>query len=70
MTTQPMSLLDVLAPPPNHWLMSISRRRAELPPCVRVIRFSDDSDDQALEAELPPAHGHTAKTRSPRSGRR
>lgn len=68
MTSQPLNLLDILTPPPNHWLMAISRRRADLPPGVRVVRFSEESDEQALEAEAPITH--SAKTRAPVSGRR
>jgi hypothetical protein len=42
-----MSLMDVLVPPPNRWLMSLSRRRANLPPGVQIVRFNEEDDDPA-----------------------
>lgn len=70
MTSQPTSLLEILAPPPNRWLMAISRRRVDLPSCVRVVRFSEDSDDQATDAEAPIKLNPAPNTRKPVSGRR
>lgn len=46
MNPQGMSLMDVLAPPGNRWLMELSRRKANLPPGVRIVRF-DNGDDEA-----------------------
>ena len=45
MTWQAMSLMDVLAPPGNRWLMELSRRKAALPPGVQIVRFNDAEDD-------------------------
>ena len=45
MTPQAMSLMDVLAPPGNRWLMELSRRKADLPPGVQIVRFNDAEDD-------------------------
>ena len=45
MTPQTMSLMDVLAPPGNRWLMELSRRKADLPPGVQIVRFNDCDDE-------------------------
>ena len=45
MTPQGMSLMDVLAPPGNRWLMELSRRKSDLPPGVQIVRFNDAEDD-------------------------
>jgi hypothetical protein len=49
MTKTTMSLIDVLEPPANLWLRKLGRRAAELPVGVRVVRFSENDDDTALE---------------------
>ena len=48
MTRRAMSLMDVLAPPGNDWLRELSRRKADLPAGVHIVRFSD-ADDEATE---------------------
>lgn len=52
MTSQP-SLMDVLAPPGNRWLVELSRRKGELPPGVTVVRFSgeESTEDEAAEGK-------------------
>lgn len=40
-----ISLIDVLSPPVNQWLRDLVRRKTNLPPGVRVVRFSDENDD-------------------------
>lgn len=45
MNQQAMSLMDVLAPPGNRWLMELSRRKSDLPPGVQIVRFNDVEDD-------------------------
>lgn len=45
MTRRAMTLMDVLAPPGNDWLRELSRRKADLPVGVRIVRFSDIDDD-------------------------
>ena len=45
MTQHTISLIDVLTPPANRWLKALSRRKADLPVGVRVVRFSDADDD-------------------------
>jgi hypothetical protein len=52
MNQQTVSLMDVLAPPGNHWLKELSHRKTDLPPCVHIVRFSEAEDDPADEAEL------------------
>ena len=57
MTHRPMSLMDVLAPPGNRWLMELSRRKYDLPPGVQIVRFNDEDENQAAnddEAEVRP----------------
>ncbi|RLJ64845.1 hypothetical protein [Sulfurisoma sediminicola] len=49
MNQQAISLIDVLMPPGNRWLMELSRRKADLPPGVRIVRFSENDD--ASEAD-------------------
>jgi hypothetical protein len=47
-----ISLIDVLMPPGNRWLMELSRRKADLPPGVRIVRFSENDDaSEADESE-------------------
>ena len=48
MTQKALSLMDVLAPPGNRWLVEISRRKTDLPPGVHIVRFGD-ADDDSLE---------------------
>ena len=45
MTQKALSLMDVLAPPGNRWLVEISRRKTDLPPGVHIVRFGDGDDD-------------------------
>jgi hypothetical protein len=52
MNQQTVSLMDVLAPPGNHWLKELSHRKNDLPPCVHIVRFSEAEDDPADEAEV------------------
>lgn len=51
MTRRAMSLMDVLAPPGNDWLRELSRRKAELPAGVHIVRFSDADDELAEDTE-------------------
>lgn len=51
MNQQAVSLIDVLMPPGNRWLAELSRRKAELPAGVRIVRFSDNDDDPAEQDE-------------------
>ena len=58
MTQHRISLIDVLAPPANRWLKELSRRQANLPAGVRVVRFSDGDDglgrsDEVMDAISP-----------------
>jgi len=39
------ALMDVIAPPANLWLRKLARRKAELPECVRIVRFGSGEDD-------------------------
>lgn len=54
-TQRSLSLMDVLAPPGNLWLKELSRRKADLPPGVQIVRFGDPEDeageDENVEAE-------------------
>ncbi len=45
MNQHTISLIDVITPPENRWLKELSRRKADLPIGVRVVRFSDGDDD-------------------------
>ena len=47
MIRRAMSLMDVLAPPGNDWLRELSRRKADLPAGVHIVRFSDADDEPA-----------------------
>lgn len=58
MTQRAMSLMDVLAPPGNDWLKELSRRKADLPAGVHIVRFGDGDDDTAVDDE-----GASAKVR-------
>lgn len=49
MKQRAMSLMDVLAPPGNTWLIELSRRKSDLPEGVHIVRFSDAEDDLAEE---------------------
>ena len=49
MTQPTMSLIDILEPPANQWLKELSKRKANLPAGVRVVRFSDDDSETAEE---------------------
>jgi hypothetical protein len=54
MNQHAISLIDVLMPPGNRWLMELSRRKSELPPNVRVVRFGANDDEADDEAEVSP----------------
>ncbi|MBU0752263.1 MAG: hypothetical protein KJ787_13400 [Gammaproteobacteria bacterium] len=45
MTQQAASLIEILSPPGNRWLMELSRRKSDLPEGVRIVRFNDGDDD-------------------------
>lgn len=62
MNPQPMSLMDVLAPPGNRWLMELSRRKQDLPPGVQIVRFNDEDENAANDeaAEPKPRSRHKA----------
>jgi hypothetical protein len=47
MTQQIMSLMDVLAPPGNRWLMELSHCRNRLPAGVHIVRFYENDDEMA-----------------------
>jgi hypothetical protein len=47
-----ISLIDVLMPPGNRWLMELSRRKSDLPANVRVVRFGGNDEDADDEAEV------------------
>jgi hypothetical protein len=49
MTSQSMSLMDILTPPGNPWLADIARRKTDLPAGVRIVRFSESDDDTGAE---------------------
>ncbi len=51
MTRRSMSLLDVLAPPGNNWLKELSRRRSDLPPGVRIVKFGEGDDEPFDDGE-------------------
>lgn len=51
MNQRAMSLMDVLAPPGNDWLRELSRRKAELPAGVHIVRFGDADDELAEDTE-------------------
>jgi hypothetical protein len=56
MTSQSMSLMDILTPPGNPWLADIARRKTDLPAGVRIVRFSDADDETGTESsgtEMP-----------------
>ncbi|MDO8931352.1 MAG: hypothetical protein Q7U97_03065 [Rhodocyclaceae bacterium] len=57
MTHRPMSLMDVIAPPGNRWLRELSRRKADLPPGVQIVRFNNEDENPAAndeDADLTP----------------
>lgn len=62
MNPQPMSLMDVLAPPGNRWLMELSRRKHDLPPGVQIVRFNDDDENAANDEAAEPKPGRRHKT--------
>jgi len=61
MTQPAASLMDVLAPPENHWLKELFRRKAELPAGVSVVRFSGAEDDPAEDGERADTHARQQK---------
>ena len=61
MNRQAISLIDVLMPPGNRWLMELSRRKSELPPGVRIVRFSDNDDDTGESEDTAAAQGQRRK---------
>jgi hypothetical protein len=59
MAQQSMSLIDVLRPPVNRWLVELARSKSAPPTGVRVIRFGNGDEE---ELDLP-------ETGSPRKSR-
>lgn len=51
MTQRTLSLMDVLAPPGNRWLEELSRRKADLPAGVQIVRFGDADDELGEDVE-------------------
>lgn len=51
MTQRSVSLMDVLAPPGNHWLRDLSLRKEGLPAGVHIVRFGDVDDDRDEDGE-------------------
>ena len=51
MTQRTLSLMDVLAPPGNRWLEELSRRKADLPAGVQIVRFGDADDEPGEDVE-------------------
>lgn len=51
MNQQAVSLMDVLAPPGNHWLKELSHRKTDLPPGVHIVRFSEGDDELAEDGD-------------------
>jgi hypothetical protein len=49
------SLVEILQPPRNNWLRSLSRRKSNPPEGVRIVRFSNGYDDDDLEIAEPAA---------------
>jgi hypothetical protein len=64
MAQQSMSLIDVLRPPVNRWLIELARSKSALPAGVRVVRFGN-GDDEELD---PPEAGSQGKSRQKLSG--
>ncbi|MDK9724209.1 MAG: hypothetical protein OEL88_04915 [Sterolibacteriaceae bacterium MAG5] len=62
MNPQPMSLMDVLAPPGNRWLMELSRRKQDLPPGVQIVRFNDEDENAANDEAAEPKPRRRHKT--------
>jgi hypothetical protein len=52
MAQQSMSLIDVLRPPVNRWLVELARSKSAPPAGVRVVRFGNGDDE---ELDLPEA---------------
>lgn len=44
--------IDVLAPPVNPWLKDLTHCRSTLPNGVRIVRFSEETDD-ATDPAIP-----------------
>ncbi len=44
-----ISLIDILVPPVNHWLKGLSRSKLKLPAGVRIVRFSEECDEEIME---------------------
>lgn len=61
MTQRTMSLMDVLAPPGNRWLAELSRRKADLPAGVQIVRFGDADDDPVADSEGEDAQANPRK---------
>ncbi len=61
MTQRTLSLMDVLAPPGNRWLAELSRRKADLPAGVRIVRFSDADDDPLEDGKCEDAQDKARK---------
>ena len=61
-----LSLIDVLVPPVNPWLKGLTRSKLKLPAGVRIVRFSEEGDEDVLdvaEAEVASVASVAADTR-------
>jgi len=63
MNQQAVSLMDILAPPGNRWLIELSRRKTDLPAGVQIVRFSDGDDDPAEYGEDAGTVGKSRKSK-------
>mgnify|MGYP001203961360 CR=1 FL=1 len=61
MAQQSMSLIDVLRPPINRWLVELARSKSDPPTGVRVIRFGNGDEEEldSPEVALPRKSGQT-----------
>ena len=61
MTQRTVTLMDVLVPPGNRWLVELSHRKADLPAGVQIVRFGDADDDPVENAEGEDAQANSRK---------
>lgn len=61
MNQHSISLIDVLTPPVNQWLKELSRRKANLPSGVRVVRFSESDEDGIDSSDSPAMPARTSR---------
>ena len=64
MAQQSMSLIDVLRPPVNRWLVELARSKSALPAGVRVVRFGNGEEEEFD----PPEAGSSGKARQKLAG--